>query len=147
MGPGDRERGTPAPRVARPGPVFAWSVVLWVSNSVTWWASPVVLVSMGFSLFTNVLSRMAPFCYVSPVSSFYFYIYIISTGTSGNMSVAQVYVCMNVYFPLFWNYVGGIDVSITTTNTDQGPRSSLQGRYWMGTGLDYNLLKTWDKVA
>jgi hypothetical protein len=59
---------------------------------------------------------MAPFCYVSPVSSFCFCIYIISTGTSGNMSVAQVYVCMNVYFPPFWNYVGGIDGSIMTAN-------------------------------
>jgi hypothetical protein len=41
---------------------------------------------------------MMPFCYVSPVSSFYFCIYIVSTGTSGNISVAQVYMCMNVYF-------------------------------------------------
>jgi hypothetical protein len=32
------------------------------------------------------------------------------------MSVAHVYVCLNVYFPLFWNYFGGIDVSITIAN-------------------------------
>jgi hypothetical protein len=53
---------------------------------------------------------------VSPVSGVCFCYHVNSTGTSGNMSVAQVYVCINVYFPPFWNYVGGINVSITTTN-------------------------------
>jgi hypothetical protein len=55
---------------------------------------------------------VAPLCLLAPsekripdivslVSSVYFYNYVNSIGTSGNMSVAQVYVCMNVYFPPF----------------------------------------------
>jgi hypothetical protein len=39
-----------------------------------------------------------------------------STGTSGNTLVANVYVYRSVCFPPFWTYVGGINVSITTTN-------------------------------
>jgi hypothetical protein len=67
---------------------------------------------------------MVHFCYVSPVFGFCFCIYIISTSTSGNTLVAQVYVCMNVYFPPFWNYVGGIDVSITTANSRHHPHGA-----------------------
>jgi hypothetical protein len=54
---------------------------------------------------------------VSPVSNVCFYNHMNSTGTSGNISVAQVYVCMNVYFPPLWNYVGGINVSIRTAKS------------------------------
>jgi hypothetical protein len=49
-----RAPGAPTPRVAWPSPVFTWLVVLWVFNSMTWWASLVVLVSMGFFPFLQM---------------------------------------------------------------------------------------------
>jgi hypothetical protein len=75
----------------------------------------------GFGLLPSIgsfaLSRKSTFASVSPVPSFYFCNHIISTNTSGNRSIAQVYVCMNVYFPPFWNYVGGINMSLMTANS------------------------------
>jgi hypothetical protein len=42
--------------------------------------------------------------------------HVKSTGTSGNMLVAKVYVYRSVCFSPFWTYVGGINVSIMTAN-------------------------------
>jgi hypothetical protein len=39
-----------------------------------------------------------------------------STSTSGNRLVVKVYVYRSVCFPPFWNYVGSLNVLITTSN-------------------------------
>jgi hypothetical protein len=79
---------------------------------------------LGFGLFPSfgsfALSRKRTFASISPIPGFYFCNHIISTGTSGNMSIAHVHVCMNVYFSPFWNYVGGINMSIMTANSVLG---------------------------
>jgi hypothetical protein len=50
-----------------------------------------------------------------------------STGIHGNRSVAHVYVCIDVYFPPFWAYVGGINLSIRTTNRDRCSKQAMIG--------------------
>jgi hypothetical protein len=77
----------------------------------------------GFGLLPSfgsfVLSKKHTFASVSPVLGFCFCNHITSTGTSGNKSIAHLYVCMNAYFPSFWNYVGGINMSIMIANSNE----------------------------
>jgi hypothetical protein len=60
--------------------------------------------------------QKAPFWLCFIISSSYFCNCDYSTGIHGNRSVAHVYVCIDVYFPPFWAYVGGINLSIRTAN-------------------------------
>jgi hypothetical protein len=79
------------------------------------WVSPgLALVGLLPALVPFTLSRKHLLSYVSLVSGACFYIHISSTGTSRNRSEAYVYVCIDVYFPPFWAYIGGINLSITT---------------------------------
>jgi hypothetical protein len=74
------------------------------------------LVGLLPPLIPFTLSRKCLLSYVLLVSSACFYIRINSIGTSGNRSEVYVYVCIDVYFPPFWAYVGGINLSIMTAN-------------------------------
>jgi hypothetical protein len=65
----------------------------------------------GFGLLPSfgsfALFRKCTFTSVSPVLSFYFYNHIISTGTSGNRSIAHLYVyeCIfSSFLELCWHY-------------------------------------------
>jgi hypothetical protein len=81
------------------------------------WVGPgLALVGLLPPLVPFTLSRKRLLFYVSLVFGTYFCIHINSMGTSGNRLEAYVYVCIDVYFPPFWAYVGGINLSITTTN-------------------------------
>jgi hypothetical protein len=63
-----------------------------------------------------MLSRKRLLFYVSLDFDACFCFQINSTGTSGNRSESYVYVCIDVYFPPFWTYVGSINMSIMTAN-------------------------------
>jgi hypothetical protein len=81
------------------------------------WVGPGwALVGLLPPLVPFTLSRKRLLSYVSLVSGAGFCIHINSTGASGNRSEAYVYVCIDVYFPPFWAYVGGINLSIMTAN-------------------------------
>jgi hypothetical protein len=82
------------------------------------------------------LSRKRLLSYVSLVFGVCFCIHINSTGTSGNRLEAYVYVCIDVYFPPFWAYVGGINMSIMTANIREGgfpvaAAEAPKGRPWL----------------
>jgi hypothetical protein len=76
-----------------------------------------VLVGLLPPLVPFTLFKKRILSYVSLVSGACFCIHTNSTGTSGNRSEAYVYVCIDVHFPSFWAYVGGINLSIMTANT------------------------------
>jgi hypothetical protein len=59
-----------------------------------------------------------PFWLCFIISSPCFYNCDYSTGIHGNRSVAHIYVCIDVYFPPFGDYVGGINLSISTANSN-----------------------------
>jgi hypothetical protein len=81
------------------------------------WVGPgLALVGLLPPLVPFTLSRKRLLSCVSLASDACFCIHINSIGTSGNRSEAYVYVCIDVYFPPFWAYVGGINLSITTAN-------------------------------
>jgi hypothetical protein len=84
-----------------------------------WVGLGLALVGLLPPLVPFTLSRKHLLSYVSLVSGACFCIHINSAGTSGNRSEAYVYVCIDVYFSPFWAYVGGINLSIMTTNKQQ----------------------------
>jgi hypothetical protein len=84
-----------------------------------WVGLGLALVGLLPPLVPFMLSRKRLLSYVSLVFSACFYIHINSTGTSGNRSEAYVYVCIDVYFPPFWAYVGSINLSITTAHSPE----------------------------
>jgi hypothetical protein len=81
-----------------------------------WVGLGLALVGLLPPLVPFTLSRIRLLSFVSLVSDACFCIHINSTGTSGNRSEVYVYVCIDMYFPPFWAYVGGINLLITTAN-------------------------------
>jgi hypothetical protein len=119
-GPGDRGEGLARLCLGWPGPSSPPCCGLPAGSRLRWWCGLAHVLFSGWVSFPFLLimpswKRLS--CHVSPVSGFYFCNHINSTGISGNMSVAKVYVCRSVCFSPFWSYVGGINVSITTANT------------------------------
>jgi hypothetical protein len=117
MGPGGRERGMLTPKVAWPSPVFSWSVVLWASNPVTWWASPVVLVSMGFFPFLQMRFpewHLSVMFHLFPASMSAFISFLLVQVETCQCTGIYVYECIfSSFLKLYWWY----SVLITTANT------------------------------
>jgi hypothetical protein len=103
---------------------FALLPLLWVWISVGRWVGPgLALVGLLPPLVPFTLSSKRLLFYILLIFGACFCIHINSTGTSGNRSKTYVYVSIDVYFPPFWAYVGGINLSITTANSGVGARS------------------------
>jgi hypothetical protein len=113
-----RAPSAPAPMVGRPASSFVWWATFWACDSVLIWASPILVLDLGFFILLLVCafpSRAFSLCFTCFLCMFPQY--INSTGTSGNMLVVKVYVCRSVQFSPFWTYVGYINVSVMTANT------------------------------
>jgi len=111
-----RALGARMPGVARPPSSFVWLASGWAWAAVLGWGWTVsALVGLSL-LFLLCAFQKSAFLTCFTCFRLCFCIHINSTGTSGNRSEAHVYVCINVYFPPFWAYVGGKNLSLTTSN-------------------------------
>jgi hypothetical protein len=107
----------PTPGLARPVLSFALWAFCWVWASMVIWVGPCFVLWLGFfPFFANYAFPKAPFISCFTCFRCMFLQHVKSTGTSGNMLVAMVYVYRSVCFPPFRTYVGGISMSITITN-------------------------------
>ena len=96
---------------------FVWLASGWAWAAVLGWGWTVsALVGLSL-LFLLCAFQKSAFLTCFTCFRLCFCIHINSTGTSGNRSEAHVYVCINVYFPPFWAYVGGKNLSIMTANS------------------------------